>query len=210
MSPSRSKFQENRNEATLVPFDQELEATMKKQPSPDDDLPSNISEESQLFLVPEDCLSGDKERPLLHIDDLGNKYHYALKPMVYSVILILIVELLERFSFYGIYYTQTLFLTGAYNKDWNAGFASVKASSFVSISTMVAYTTPFVGAFLADSLWGDYKSILFGLFFFYLPGVLLLALTTIPYLLGDEFNEALLALGVLLMAHGNGHCQVHR
>ena len=202
LSNPKNFSKDAQREVPLVPLDKEnLEKSqlLHKVPSPDDVIPSNVGDESQLYLVPEDCLSGDDVRPLLHIDDLGNKYRYALQPMVYSVILILIVELLERFCFYGIYYTQTLFLTGAYNEDWNAGFASVKATSFVSMSTMVAYTTPFVGAFMADSLWGDYKSILFGLLLFYLPGLLLLALTTIPYFLGDTFNEALLTLGVLFL-----------
>jgi POT family proton-dependent oligopeptide transporter len=201
MPDSRTSYQESRHEAPLMAqaqTDQEKGFEQPK-PLPDDDLPSNICNESQLALVPKECLSGNEKRPLLHVDELGKKYHYALQPMMYSVIFILVVELLERFSFYGIYYTQTLFLIGAYNADWNAGFSSVKASSFVSISTMVAYTTPFVGAFLADSVWGDYKSILFGLLFFYLPGVLLVALTTVPYLLGDEFNESLLTLGVLFL-----------
>jgi proton-dependent oligopeptide transporter, POT family len=168
-------------------------------PRPDDDLPTNVHEESQLSSLPEECLSDDKERPLRHVDDLGNIYKYSLSPMLYSVINILMVELFERFSFYSICYTMTLFLTGAYNEDWNAGFASVKAASFVSVSTMVAYSTPFVGAVLADSLLGDYKSVLLGLLVFYIPGVLIIMLTTIPHLLGDEFNDKLLALAVLCM-----------
>ncbi len=188
---AKSKFRETRNEAPLngphVP------------PLPDDDLPTNIHEESQLPLVPEECLSGNQERPLLHIDDLGNKFMYALQPMTYSVFFILMVELLERFSFYGYYYTLTLYLTGAYNEDWNAGFASVTAASYVSMSTMVAYSTPFVGAFLADSVWGDHKSILFGLLGFYVPGVLLMTLTTIPGLLGEEFNSSLLCTALLFL-----------
>lgn len=92
-----------------------------------------------------------------------------------------------------------MFLTGAFNEDWNAGFTSIKASSYVSVSTMVAYSTPFVGAFFADSLLGDHKSILVGLLFFYVPGITLIALTTVPYLLGDEFNESLLTLGTLVL-----------
>lgn len=68
---------------------------------PDDELPTNVQEQEQLALLPPECLSGDKERPLRHVDDKGNSYHYALKPMTYSVVLVLMVELLERFSFYG-------------------------------------------------------------------------------------------------------------
>lgn len=168
-------------------------------PRPEDDLPTNIHEESQLASLPEECLSGNHERPLRHVDDLGNSYMYSLSPMTYSVINILMVEMFERFAFYSICYTMTLFLTGAYNDDWNAGFTSVKAASFVSVSTMVAYSTPFVGAFLADSLLGDYKSVLLGLLVFYIPGVLIIMLTTVPHLLGEEFNDKLLTLAVLCM-----------
>ena len=140
-----------------------------------------------------------RERPLRHVDESGNEFFYSLKPMKYSVVFILLVELFERFAFYGIYYTQTLFLTGAYNKDWNAGFASVEASSFVSASTMIAYTTPFLGAYFSDSLFGDYHSLLIGLMFFYIPGVTLVVLTTIPNLLGNEFNNHALTIGFLFL-----------
>lgn len=180
---------------------------------PDDDLPTNVSEESDLSKLPKECLAfsnqdsttddnGDlarRERPLRHVDESGNEFFYSLKPMKYSVVFILLVELFERFAFYGIYYTQTLFLTGAYNKDWNAGFASVEASSFVSASTMIAYTTPFIGAYFSDSLFGDYHSLLIGLMFFYIPGVTIVVLTTIPNLLGDEFNNHALTIGFLFL-----------
>ena len=178
----------------------------------DDDLPTNVSEESQLSSLPQECLAfsekdnnsveddlSRRKRPLRHVDDTGNEFFYSLKPMKYSVVFILLVELFERFAFYGIYYTQTLFLTGAYNKDWNAGFASVQASSFVSASTMIAYTTPFIGAYFSDALFGDYQSLMIGLIFFYIPGVALVVLTTVPELLGDEFNNNALALGFLFL-----------
>jgi POT family proton-dependent oligopeptide transporter len=105
--------------------------------SADDDLPFNVGSEEQLALLPEECLSGNKLRPLRHVTEDGQVYHYALQPMFYSVIFILLVELLERFSFYGVNYTQTSFLTGVYDEDWNAGMNSIAASSYVSISTAV-------------------------------------------------------------------------
>jgi hypothetical protein len=105
--------------------------------SVDDDLPFNVGSEEQLKLLPEECLSGSKVRPLRHVTEDGQVYNYALQPMFYSVIFILLVELLERFSFYGVNYTQTSFLTGVYNEDWNAGMNSIAASSYVSISTAV-------------------------------------------------------------------------
>jgi POT family proton-dependent oligopeptide transporter len=67
---------------------------------------------------------------------------------------------------------------------------SVIASSYVSISTAVAYTTPFLGALLADNFLGEYMTILVGCIACYIPGLLLIALTTIPQFLGKEFNRA--------------------
>lgn len=164
-----------------------------------DELPNNIGSVDQLGLLPEECLSGDKHRPLRHVDELNEVSHYSLQPMFYSVIIILFVELLERFSFYGINYTQTSYLTGAYNHNWSADMEAVSASSYVSISVAVAYTTPFIGAFLADSLLGDYLTIFAGALGFYLPGLFLIALTTIPGMLGDQFNIRALKLGLLLL-----------
>jgi hypothetical protein len=58
---------------------------------------------------------------------------------------------------------------------------------------------PFVGAFLADSLLGDYWSIIFGAVVFYLPGLLLITLSTVPHLLGETFNKSALSLGLLVL-----------
>ena len=165
----------------------------------EEELPTNVCELEQLAQVPSECKSGDPTRPLLHTDEQGVSYKYALKPMFFSVSFILLVELLERFSFYGIQYTQTSYLTGVYNKQWNAGLASITASSYVSVSSAIAYTAPFLGAMLADQVLGDYRSILFGSVLLYLPGLLLIALTTVPGLLGDRFNTGVLRLGLLVL-----------
>ena len=104
----------------------------------DDTLPTNVCNVKQLSTLPDICLSGDSQRPLKHVTEKGEIFNYSLKPMMYSVVFILMVELLERFSYYGIVYTQTMFLTGAYDHQWNAGFTSVKAASYVAIATAVA------------------------------------------------------------------------
>jgi proton-dependent oligopeptide transporter, POT family len=119
--------------------------------------------------------------------------------MLYSVIFILLVELLERFSFYGVNYTMTSFLTGAYDRKWNADMSAIAASSYVSVSTAVAYSTPFVGAYLADCVLGDYWSVLVGATFFYIPGLVLITLSSVPHLLGDSFNGVVLAVGLLFL-----------
>jgi dipeptide/tripeptide permease len=163
------------------------------------ELPANVSTEEQLESLPDECLTGDPVHPLLFTDSRGDNYKYHLNPMTYSVIYILIVELLERFAFYGINYTQAAYLTGAYNRNWNANMEAVQASSYVSVSTAIAYTMPFVGALLADCFLGEYYTIAGGAMLFYIPGLTLIALTTIPGCLGPTFNQSALRWGLLAL-----------
>jgi len=179
----------------------------------DDELPNDVSRTDQLSSLPRVCLNQNlktkKERPLLHVDENGNISTYALRPMTYSVIFILIVELLERFSFYGVNYTMTSFLTGAYDdrknhfdeaERWNADMSAIQASSMVSISTAVAYSMPFVGAVLADCFLGDYKAMLIGSICFYLPGLLLILGSSVPHLWGlESFSRKALCTGLLFL-----------
>jgi hypothetical protein len=60
-----------------------------------------ITTVDQLTKIPKKYCSGDERMPLQSEDHLGNVYKYALNPATYSVIFILLIELLERFSFYG-------------------------------------------------------------------------------------------------------------
>jgi len=76
---------------------------------------------------------------------------------------------------------------------------SVKASSFVGVSTAIAYTSPFLGGILADGLFGDYMNILVGVILLYLPGLILIALCSYPYLLGTSFNMNALNAGMLVL-----------
>jgi POT family proton-dependent oligopeptide transporter len=184
----------------------------------DADLPTNVTTLEQLDELPDDLKSGNPLKPLQHIDegamddddseDVSEAYYtyqYSLQPMTYAVIFILVVELLERFSYYGIVYTETSYLTGSYNPDWNAGFTAVTASSYVSVSSAIAYTTPFFGSILADSFCGEYWVILCGTLFFYLPSIALLVMTTIPNPSDDDddpydnFNHAALAFALLVL-----------
>ena len=170
--------------------------------SGDDELPTNVDHAYvatySLDSLPPECLSGDPIKPLRHVDDQGTVSHYALQPLLYCVLLILVVECFERFSFYSICYTLTMYLTGVYDPDWNAELTSVDAASFVAIATAIAYTSTFIGATLADAVCGEYVSILVGALGLYVPGLLLLALTTVPYLLGDTFNHYVLTVALLL------------
>lgn len=160
---------------------------------------SSIGTEAQLASVPDKFLSNDPKRPLQYMDDDGSVYTYSLRPLFYSVVFILLIELLERFSYYGLTNTQLEYLVGHYNPEWNAGLTSVQASSFVGASSALAYTAPFIGGIFADGLFGDYVNILLGTSLLYLPGLILIALCSYPYVLGNEFNMAALQAGMLVL-----------
>jgi hypothetical protein len=168
-------------------------------------VPGDVCTYDMLEDVPDELLNRDvdtaRRRPLLHVDEGGNAYVYALSPMAYSVCLILVLELLERFSFYGLYMTQANYLTGSYDATWNANMTGMDAASLISLSTAVAYTVPFVGGTLADVYLGDYRTILVGFVFFYLPGVFIIASSTRPnWWLGmDTFNVRAYKLALLFL-----------
>jgi proton-dependent oligopeptide transporter, POT family len=170
-----------------------------------DSLPTNVCTEEQLILLPIECLSNTdsttgNNRPLRHVHEDGAVTTYSLRPIKYSVLFILIVEVLEGFSFYSINFTLTSYLTGQYDSMWNAQMDSITASSYVSILVAVAYTSPFIGAVLGDNVFGEYNTILFGWLILYWPGLVLVALSTIPHLFHmKQFNHTMLHLGVLIM-----------
>ena len=122
---------------------------------------------------------------------------YSPNPLRYSVFYILLIEALERFSYYGLVYTLAPFLTGVYDADWNAGMTGVQASAIVAASTAIAFTAPFLGAWLADGILGDYWVIFGGTLVMYIPGCLLIAMSTVPGLLGNTFNVTALLIGLL-------------
>ena len=51
-----------------------------------------VNSEELLADVPPQFLSGNPKRPLLHIDEDGSRYEYSLKPLLYSVLFILITS----------------------------------------------------------------------------------------------------------------------
>jgi hypothetical protein len=157
----------------------------------------NVQSEEDLARVPAEYLSGDAKRPLLSRDEAGHKYTHVLKPLFYSVCFILLVELLERLAYYGVVFTQLSYLSGHYDSAWSANMTSVEASAFVGSSVAITYTMPFVGAIVADSLLGNFWTILLFSLVFYLPGLLLIALSSYPFLVSATFPITMVTWAML-------------
>mmetsp|Transcript_26761 Transcript_26761/g.43039 ORF Transcript_26761/g.43039 Transcript_26761/m.43039 type:complete len:560 (+) Transcript_26761:124-1803(+) len=167
--------------------DRSLQKIHIESPVGSEELCHDVSTEEQLKDVPEELLSGDPNRPLKYVDNSGNSYSYVLKPMSYCVFAILLLEGLERLSYYGISYTLTAYLKGTYDDEWNAGYDPVKAASLTQISTAIAYTAPFIGAIVADGFIGTYWTIVLFTGLVYIPGLLLAALSAYPQGVSDTF-----------------------
>jgi proton-dependent oligopeptide transporter, POT family len=162
------------------------------------ELPSDVRTVEVAERLPKEYRSGDVKRPLKATDAAsGDEYHYALRPLLYSASFVLLLHLAEGIATYGIEGIITPFLVGSYDESWNANFTSVTATSYVSGVASVASIVPFVGGIVADGYLGDYWTLLAGAGLFYLPGLLLITLTTVPFLLGSTFNYAALATALL-------------
>jgi len=160
---------------------------------------TDVDSQEKLAHVPERFRGDDPARPLVHIDDDGHRFEYALRPIRYCVALILVVEGLERFAYYGLANSQLEYLTGGFDAAWNAGMSAVDAANFVSSSAALTALAPLIGGILADGLLGDYWNILAGTLLFYIPGLLLVALCSYPRALGEEFNKDALYAGMLVL-----------
>jgi len=163
------------------------------------ELPNDVRTHDQLALLPEKYLSNNSKRPLLLTTSTGQKFTYALRPLLYSALAILIVEAMERMSFYAINTTEANYLIGQYSPTWNPNMAQAGAAQFVSGANALTYTIPLLGGILADGVFGDYWSIVMGVSVCYIPGFILTWLTTFPGLLGPTFNLNVLRAGMLVL-----------
>ncbi len=97
------------------------------------------------------------------------------------------------------YIASSFMYTGTFNPDWNPGFSSKKANTFITGSQGFRDAMSFLVAFVADFLIGDYWTILILLIVLFLPGTLIFTLCAWPYLLGDAFPIKLYRVGFQIL-----------
>lgn len=89
-------------------------------------------------------------------------------------------------------------LVGEY-QSWSPGFSNNKAAQFAATTAALVNTVPFIVGVGADCLLGDYWTLLIVLFAFFIPGSLLIFLSSWPYLLGDTFPFQVFKSGMLYL-----------
>lgn len=104
---------------------------------------------------------------------------YADNP--YSIGFILFLDFMERFAFNGAIFTMPGYLTGYYEPSWNPNYAPFEANSYIATFQGIGFITPFIAAFVADCLVGDYWTINLFTGLCYIPGILLVAVSAIPH-----------------------------
>lgn len=108
-----------------------------------------------------------------------------------TVIHIIFNELCERFAFYGARAVLTLYFTTS------LGYSEATAVSLYSWYLAACYVSPLLGGWVADTLWGKYRTIL-AFNAAYLAGLLVLSCTAFVDSAPGCF------VGLLLMALGTG------
>jgi len=123
-------------------------------------------------------------------DSQNNRYPVAIR-------FIMLSEICERFSYYGLRAILALYLSTQLN------FSEHTATVIVHAFTMGAYTSTLFGGYISDAILGKYRTILY-ISMIYCVGSIVLSLTAIPGVTGYPPHWWGMALGLTLIALGTG------
>lgn len=169
-------------------------ANAKEEADDDDEEKGRVS----AFMSNIRLLSPEKTQQLN--DVINHTSAYADNPLTYSIGFILFLDFMERFAFNGVIFTMPGYLTGYYEPYWNPNYAPFEANSYIATFQGIGFVTPFIAAFVADCLVGDYWAINLFTGLCYIPGILLIAVSAIPYSeQRDDFPLKQLKLGTHIL-----------
>ncbi|CAA7270518.1 unnamed protein product [Cyclocybe aegerita] len=133
----------------------------------------------------------------------------------WNAYLIAIVELAERFSFYGSSVVFTNFIqqplpagshTGAGGHDGQAGALGMGQRASTGLTTFYqfwCYVTPLLGAYIADTYWGRFKTICVAVFIA-LVGHIILIVAAVPGVIEKSSAIGPFAVALIVMGFGTG------
>lgn len=141
-------------------------------------------------------VNGDDRSAVATSDAEGSSQRPRISTLFRVCPFILGNEFCERLAFYGLSTNLVIYLTRV------MGFDSSNAASQVTFFDGTCYLTPLLGAWLADSAWGRYKTILV-FSYIYLVGLLLLVTSVVVPGLSpgpDQEHSTMLQSGMLFFA----------
>lgn len=153
---------------------------------------------------PTESLAEEDEGRTPTDDELKNLRHVSEKIPI-RCWLVAIVELAERFSYYGLSAPFQNYMQNSYN-DTPKGVLNLKNSGATALSyvwTFWCYLSPIIGAYLADTYWGKYKTILI-FCVIYIIGIFILFITSLPSIADRTTSLAGYAVAIVIIGLGTG------
>ncbi|MBL8759704.1 MAG: peptide MFS transporter [Phycisphaerae bacterium] len=126
-----------------------------------------------------------------------------------GLFLLFLVEMWERFSYYGMRGLLVLYLVRATTGDEQGfnpgrGWSKAEASTLYGWYTGLAYLTPIVGGVIADKLIGTHRSMVFGGLIIAL-GHIVLAISGIGDMAHNDLGMSVFIFGLAIIVIGTGH-----
>ncbi|KZV72659.1 PTR2-domain-containing protein [Peniophora sp. CONT] len=189
-----------REQGKIVPADEHHTYDEKKDDGFDDE--EHAVETQDGVTVPTD----EEMETLRHIADRIN----------WSTYLIAFVEATERFAYYGSTAVFTNFIqqplpdgsrTGAGGKDGQSGAlgkGQQTANGLSTFNSMWSYCTPLFGAYIADTYFGRYKTIMYAISICLIGHILLIVAALPTVITKPDTSIGVLALGMIIMGLGTG------
>lgn len=134
----------------------------------------------------------------------------------WSTYLIAFVEMAERFSFYGATTVFTNFIqqplpkgsrTGAGGKDGQSGAldkGQQAATGIVLLNMFWSYITPILGAYIADTYLGRFKTIMYSIAVCFVGHIILVVCAIPPVIVNANTSFGVLIVAILIMGLGTG------
>ncbi len=126
-----------------------------------------------------------------------------------GLFLLFLVEMWERFSYYGMRALLTLYLvqesTGdAHGFNPGRGWSDPDATNLYGWYTSIVYLTPLFGGMIADHIIGTHRSMMVGGFLIAL-GHVVLAISGFGGMAHNDFGMSVFVTGLALIVMGTGH-----
>lgn len=125
----------------------------------------------------------------------------------WSAFLVAVVEMCERFAFYGLSGPFQNYISNKYHDPSGLpgalGLSQARATALTNFFQAWCYFTPIIGAIIADQYLGKYLTIVY-FSLIYMVGILVLFVTSLPYSIENGYALGGLVAAMIIIGFGTG------
>lgn len=183
--------------AATVSLDQKDSSSLNKETTPEETKVASLDQYAESSIE-------DDEGRFPTDEELKTLRHVSEK-IPLRCWLVAIVELAERFSYYGLSAPFQNYMQNS-PTDKPAGVLNLKNQGATALSyvwTFWCYLSPIIGAWIADTYWGKYKTILV-FCIIYIIGIFLLFITSIPSIANHSVSLGGYVAAIVIIGLGTG------